>query len=378
MAGGLRIDCVVGARPNFMKMAPILRALRAEGGFAPRLLHTGQHYDPEMDGIFFEELGLPRPDIHLGVGRGSQTAQTARIMEGLEAAFAADRPALVLVVGDVTSTLAGALVAVQLGLPLAHVEAGLRSGDRRMPEEINRLVTDRLSDLLFTTERAAGARLEAEGVPRERIRFVGNVMIDTLMEALPRARPAAGTIAAHDDGGRFGDACRAGFGVVTLHRPANVDDPARLAALVQALEGVADRLPLVWPLHPRTRARLDAAGLLPRLGRADGLLATPPLGYLAMLGLLREARAAITDSGGVQEETTALGVPCLTLRESTERPVTVTEGTNRLVGTDPAALAPALACALGEGAPPARRPELWDGRAAFRVARALREHLAAA
>ncbi len=378
MAGGLRIDCVVGARPNFMKMAPILRALRAEGGFAPRLLHTGQHYDREMDGIFFEELGLPGPDIHLGVGQGSRTAQTARIMEGLEAAFAADRPALVLVVGDVTSTLAGALVAVQLGLPLAHVEAGLRSGDRRMPEEINRLVTDRLSDLLFTTERAAAARLEAEGVPRERIRFVGNVMIDTLTEALPRARPAAGTIAAHDDGGRFGSAARAGFGVVTLHRPANVDDPARLAALVRALEGVAERLPLVWPLHPRTRSRLDAAGLLPRLGRADRLLATPPLGYLAMLGLLREARAAITDSGGVQEETTALGVPCLTLRDSTERPVTVTEGTNRLVGTEPSALAPALACALGHEAPPDRRPELWDGRAAFRVARALREHLAAA
>lgn len=375
MAGGSRIDCVVGARPNFVKMAPILRALRAEGVFAPRLLHTGQHYDPEMDAVFFEELGLPRPDVHLGAGGGTQTVQTARIMERLDAAFATDRPALVLVVGDVTSTLAAALVAAQHRIPLAHVDAGLRSGDRAMPEEINRLVTDRLSDLLLTTERAAQGRLEAEGVCRTRIRFVGNVMIDTLCEALPRARPAAETIAAQDGAGRFGSAWRAGFGVVTLHRPSNVDDPARLSSGLAALEGIAARLPLVWPLHPRTRARLAETALLPRLEGCKGLLVTPPLGYLSMLGLLREARLAITDSGGVQEETTALGVPCLTLRDSTERPVTIAEGTNTLLGTDPAALGPAVARTLAEGAGPVRRPELWDGRAAPRVARAVRDFL---
>ncbi|WP_371054392.1 non-hydrolyzing UDP-N-acetylglucosamine 2-epimerase [Rhodosalinus sp. K401] len=375
MAGGSRIDCVVGARPNFVKMAPILRALRAEGIFAPRLLHTGQHYDPEMDAVFFEELGLPRPDVHLGAGGGTQTVQTARIMERLDAAFATDRPALVLVVGDVTSTLAAALVAAQHRIPLAHVEAGLRSGDRAMPEEINRLVTDRLSDLLLTTERAAQGRLEAEGVCRTRIRFVGNVMIDTLCEALPRTRPAAETIAAQDGAGRFGSAWRAGFGVVTLHRPSNVDDPARLSSGLAALEGIAARLPLVWPLHPRTRARLAETALLPRLEGCKGLLVTPPLGYLSMLGLLREARLAITDSGGVQEETTALGVPCLTLRDSTERPVTIAEGTNTLLGTDPAALGPAVARALAGGAGPVRRPELWDGRAAPRVARAVRDFL---
>ncbi len=375
MAGGSRIDCVVGARPNFVKMAPILRALRAEGVFAPRLLHTGQHYDPEMDAVFFEELGLPRPDVPLGAGGGTQTVQTARIMERLDAAFATDRPALVLVVGDVTSTLAAALVAAQHRIPLAHVEAGLRSGDRAMPEEINRLVTDRLSDLLLTTERTAQGRLEAEGVCRTRIRFVGNVMIDTLCEALPRARPAAETIAAQDGAGRFGSAWRAGFGVVTLHRPSNVDDPARLSSGLAALEGIAARLPLVWPLHPRTRARLADTALLPRLEGCKGLLVTPPLGYLSMLGLLREARLAITDSGGVQEETTALGVPCLTLRDSTERPVTIAEGTNTLLGTDPAALGPAVARALAGGAGPVRSPELWDGRAAPRVARAVRDFL---
>ncbi len=363
-----RIDCIVGARPNFMKIAPILRAFDAAGGAFVRLIHTGQHYDEAMNAVFFAELGIRAPDINLEVGSGTNNEQTARTMLKLEPVLLADRPDMLIVVGDVNSTAAAALVASRLLIPVTHVEAGLRSGDRTMPEEINRLVTDRLSDLLLTTERAAAVQLFSEGVPRDKIYFVGNVMIDTLHANLSRALPPLETIARHGAGAEFQDAAQAGYGFVTLHRPSNVDDSEKLKGIVAVLAEIAGLLPLVFAMHPRTKARIEAAGLSGKLSAAC-ILATPPLSYLETIGLMQGARIAITDSGGVQEETTALGIPCLTVRDNTERPITITEGTNTLVGSAPEVLLSAARDALGSAGKRGRVPDLWDGKAAERIVR---------
>jgi UDP-N-acetylglucosamine 2-epimerase (non-hydrolysing) len=347
---------VAGARPNFMKVAPLLRELRARPGFEALLVHTGQHYDAAMSDAFFRDLGIPEPDVNLGVGSGSHAAQTADVLRGIEPVLVERRPDVVLVVGDVNSTLAATLAAVKLGIPVAHVEAGLRSFDRSMPEEINRILTDAVSHWLFTSEPAGAENLRREGVPDERIHFVGNVMIDSLLANLERARDAAPFEAL---GVRPG-----GYAVLTLHRPSNVDDAERLAGLFAVLEEIHAELPVVFPVHPRTRASIAS-----RLGgRAPRLALVEPLGYLAFLGLTASARLVLTDSGGIQEETTALGVPCLTLRDSTERPITVLEGTNVLVGSDPAAIR-AEARRVLDGAPRTGKvPALWDGRASARIA----------
>src|SRR5687768_6571665 len=345
---------VVGARPNFPKLAPVHRAGRAIDGIQQIVVHTGQHYDEGLSGAFFRDLDIPEPDINLGVGSGSHAEQTARIMERIAPVLERERPDWVIVYGDVNSTVAATLVASKLGLRTAHVEAGLRSGDRTMPEEINRLVTDRLADLLLTPSRDADEMLRREGEPEAEIVFVGNVMIDTLFHALGAARRTG----FRDGLGINGDAV-----VVTLHRPSNVDVPLRLSGLVTALESVAEERPVVFPIHPRTQARLAASGL-----RFSRVRAMPPVGYLEMLDLVAGAYAVITDSGGLQEETTALGVPCLTVRENTERPVTITEGTNQLA-PDPAAL-PRLVRSLSRSATPPR-PEGWDGRAGERIIAAL-------
>lgn len=361
----IRIVCVVGARPNFIKMAPLLRAMSGRSRFEPCLVHTGQHYTREMSDTLFDDLGIPEPDVHLGVGPGTQTQQTAEIMRGLETVFVERKPDLVLVVGDVNSTLAASLVAAKLGIRLAHVEAGLRSFDRRMPEEINRLVTDSLSDYLFTTEPSGGRNLLAEGVPENKIFLVGNVMIDTLLAF--RRRAAESTVL--DQFELSADS----YALVTLHRPSNVDEPERLRALVEMLGQLRRRLPVVFPVHPRTRARMENAGIAP-----DGLLLTPPLGYLDFLHLTSEARLVLTDSGGVQEETTILGVPCLTLRENTERPITIDEGTNRLAGVEPGPILEAALAALDAPPQPRPAPALWDGKASGRILDILERQLGVA
>ena len=347
---------VAGARPNFPKLAPVHRAMRG-AGWEQLVVHTGQHYDAALSSQFFEELEIPEPDANLEVGSGTHALQTARVMERLEPILVARRPDWVLVYGDVNSTVAAALVASKLGIRIAHVEAGLRSNDRTMPEEINRIVTDRLADLLLTPSRDASATLRAEGEPDEEIAFVGNVMIDTLLHSLPAARASG---------------ARAGFGlgeeaiVVTLHRPSNVDDPDRLRRIVSALRQIAQDHPVIFPAHPRTQQRMTAATI-----DTAGVRVVDPIGYLAMLDLLQGAYAVITDSGGVQEETTALGIPCLTVRENTERPVTITEGTNALVPI-PEDL-PGRVAAFRQARPVGRVPEGWDGRASERIVRALDE-----
>ena len=366
--GTVHILCVVGARPNFMKIAPLMRAFRAPGsGISASLVHTGQHYDAAMKYAFFEQLHIPEPDVDLGVGSGSHAEQTAQIMLRFEPVLDERRPTAVLVVGDVNSTIACALVAVKKQVPVVHVEAGLRSGDRRMPEEINRVLTDQLSDLLFTTEASAAENLAREGIAPDRVIFAGNVMIDTLRYNLRDAVPAQETLRTLEG---KGDLQR--YGLLTLHRPSNVDDASTLRRLLTTLVEVSRETPLVFPLHPRTRARIDAAGLWPLLEDGRVLLA-PPQGYREMLGLLRDAEFVLTDSGGIQEETTALGVPCITLRDSTERPITVEEGTNTIVGTDPAKLRAALAAIRRGQGKAARQPALWDGRAAERIAAAIAE-----
>ena len=349
--------CVAGARPNFMKIAPVMAAL-AEAGIAAQLLHTGQHYDAAMSDSFFADLGIPRPDHHLEVGSGSHAVQTAEVMKRFEPVLEAVQPQAVLVVGDVNSTLACALVAAKRGVRVIHVEAGLRSYDRGMPEEINRVLTDQISDLLFTTEKSALANLVREGIDPARVAFVGNVMIDTLYRHLERAVPASRTLGA----------ALPAYAVLTLHRPSNVDHPDTLGALLDVIGEINRRLPVVLPLHPRTRANIEKFGLTAKL---DGLRLLPPVGYLEMLGLMREAKLVLTDSGGIQEETTALGVPCLTLRENTERPITLTEGTNSLVGANPAAIRAAFEDVMTSGGKAGRIPEYWDGRAATRIAHAL-------
>jgi UDP-N-acetylglucosamine 2-epimerase (non-hydrolysing) len=358
------LTLVAGARPNFMKVAPIAEAAR-RAGVAFRLVHTGQHYDERMSDLFFRELGMPEPDEHLGVGSGSHAVQTARVMEAFDIVLDRQPTDVVVVVGDVNSTIACALVASKRGVRIAHVEAGLRSRDWSMPEEINRVLTDRLSDYLFTTERTAAANLAAEGIDAGRVYFVGNVMIDTLLRN--RERAVTG-----DALRRFSVEQR-GYALCTLHRPSNVDSPQSAERTVQALEALARRLPVVFPIHPRTLARFGDYGLLDRLDASSRVRLTEPLGYLDFIALMDAARVVFTDSGGIQEETTALGVPCLTFRENTERPITVTEGTNHLVGTDPARLAGLLDAVLGAGARDgARRPELWDGHASERIVEALR------
>lgn len=362
-----RVLCVVGARPNFMKIAPLMRAFEAEPALEGILLHTGQHYDEAMKASFFEQLGIPEPDVDLGVGSGSHAVQTADIMRRFEPELDRLRPGAVLVVGDVNSTIACGLVAAKKGVPVIHVEAGLRSWDRTMPEEINRVLTDQISDLLFTTERAAAHHLEREGIDLARVHFVGNVMIDTLLYNRPRATRAADLLARLSGGERL--LGEKGYGLLTLHRPSNVDEPDVLRRLLMVLRELSEALPLVFPVHPRTRARIEAAGLEGQLG--GEMLVLPPLGYLDMLGLMDSARLVLTDSGGIQEETTALGVPCITLRENTERPITVTEGTNTVVGTDPKSIRAAFQAVLDGAGKTGRIPESWDGRAAERIAAAI-------
>jgi UDP-N-acetylglucosamine 2-epimerase (non-hydrolysing) len=347
---------VVGARPNFMKIAPVVKAM-CRAGLPQVLVHTGQHYDERMSHLFFEQLEIPAPDLNLEVGSGSQALQTAEIMRRFEPVVVERRPDLVVVVGDVNSTLACALVAAKLGIAVAHIEAGLRSFDRTMPEEINRVVTDALSDFLFVSERSGLDNLRREGVADAKVHFVGNVMIDTLL----RHRQAA----AHSDIlRRFGMDSGEPFALVTLHRPSNVDDPEKLRALLRALGELARDLAVIFPIHPRTHKNALGAGLAPELAR---LLLTEPLGYLEFLHLMSNAKMVITDSGGIQEETTVLGVPCLTVRENTERPATIECGTNRLVGADPTAMLAAARQALNGRRPSGRLPQLWDGHAAERI-----------
>jgi UDP-N-acetylglucosamine 2-epimerase (non-hydrolysing) len=359
------VMCIVGARPNFMKMAPILRALAEHEPPLPSLLvHTGQHYDADMNDKLFVDLKLPRPDINLEVGSGSHAVQTAEVMRRFEPALDEHKPSCVIVVGDVNSTLACTLVAVKKGVPVAHVEAGLRSFDRRMPEEINRVLTDQVADRLYTTERSALDNLLKEGVAAERVCFAGNVMIDSLLSNREQARNGAETLRVN---GLDAAVLAGGYGVVTLHRPSNVDEPETLRALLGVLRDVAVDLPLVFALHPRTRANIERFGL-GALVEPRSMLLLPPQGYLEMLGLMAGARLVLTDSGGLQEETTALGVPCLTLRENTERPITVEQGTNTLVGRDRNAILAGVADILAGRGKQGRVPELWDGRAAHRIA----------
>lgn len=362
---GAPVLCVVGARPNYMKMAPIIRAFwECRPRIRTLLIHTGQHYDPDMNDRLFSALALPQPDINLEVGSGSHAIQTAEVMKRFEPVIDEQGARAVLVVGDVNSTFACALVAAKRHIPVVHVEAGLRSYDRAMPEEINRVLTDQISDLLFTTERNAHANLSREGIEGPRAVFVGNVMIDSLFANLPNA--VAPTVILKTEGHEW-SRIAGGYGVVTLHRPSNVDHPGTLAYLLETLAMASQRLPLILALHPRTRGNIERYSLHGVLD-SPGFIVLPPQGYLEMLGLMQGATVVLTDSGGIQEETTALGVPCLTLRENTERPITVTDGTNTLVGRDRTTLLDALDGIMRTGGKRGRTPELWDGRAAERIA----------
>lgn len=362
----LRIINVVGARPNFMKIAPVIDEMRRRPSRIEALLvHTGQHYDESMSDSFFEDLHIPRPDINLEVGSGSHSEQTARVMIAFERVLLKHPADWVVVVGDVNSTMAAAIVASKQLVRVAHVEAGLRSRDRTMPEEINRVVTDALADLLLTPSRDANENLFQEGAAPEKIRFVGNVMIDSLYRNLERAR-ASQVLE------RMGLEPQQ-FCVMTLHRPSNVDAKETLSGILDALEVIGKRSPIVFPIHPRTRDRLEQFGLGDRVRKQRSLVLTEPLGYLDFLHLYSNSRLMLTDSGGVQEETTVLGIPCLTLRQNTERPITVIEGTNRVVGSDPETIKREALAALERPSPPARAPELWDGHAAARIVDAIEE-----
>ena len=361
----MKLALIAGARPNFMKIAPITRELANHPGIAPLLVHTGQHYDEKMSDLFFRQLGLPEPDINLGVGSGTHAVQTAALMTRFEPVLLEHRPDAVLVVGDVNSTIACGLVAVKLGVPLIHVEAGLRSGDRRMPEEINRILTDAISDLLFCTEQAGVNNLARQGVEAGKVHLVGNVMIDTLLQN--QARFAESPVL--DQFGLVPE----GFAVLTLHRPSNVDDPEIFAGLLDALEVVQSEQPVVFPVHPRTRSRLETFGFGERIAEMKQLRLVDPVGYLDFQRLISTARLVLTDSGGIQEETTVLGVPCLTLRENTERPATISHGSNRVVGLRPADIIAAYHEVMAGPARISRVPPLWDGRAAQRLVAVIRE-----
>lgn len=359
----MKIVHVVGARPNFMKVAPVMSALKERRGVEQVLVHTGQHYDANMSDVFFKELGLPEPTINLEVGSGSHAAQTAQIMIKFEEVVLSERPDLVLVYGDVNSTVAATLVCAKLGVKIGHVEAGLRSFDRGMPEEINRLVTDQLADILFTPSADGDENLLREGVNPKKVFMVGNVMIDTLVRILPHAEARLPELRSRFDLGER-------YGLVTLHRPSNVDDPATLREIIEALNEIGRELPLLFPVHPRTRKRI-ADEAIPV--ENTGLMVVEPLGYLDFLALQSQAALVITDSGGIQEETTFLGVPCLTVRENTERPVTMTLGTNRLVGQDMELLRREASRALGNDRHPGQIPPLWDGKAGERIATVIEE-----
>lgn len=355
----VKVICTCGARPNFMKIAPVFSALAITGRFETLLVHTGQHYDERMSRQFFAELGLPRPDRNLDVGSASHAVQTAEVMKRFEPVCLEHQPDWVLVVGDVNSTLACALAAVKLGIKVAHIEAGLRSFDRSMPEEINRILTDSISDLLFVTEPSGVENLRREGVVDEKIHFVGNVMIDTLLRNRARANRSqiVSTLGLTPKN----------YAVVTLHRPGNVDNTVVFSSILQALAAISRDIPIVFPMHPRTRRSIAANGLASRIGAVSGLRIMEPLGYLDFMKLTADAAVVLTDSGGLQEETTILGVPCLTLRPNTERPVTVEQGTNRVTGSDSSAIVEAYREVLAHP-PVGRAPDLWDGHAAERIA----------
>jgi UDP-N-acetylglucosamine 2-epimerase (non-hydrolysing) len=356
---------IAATRPNFMKVAPIYRALKARD-IPVRLLHTGQHFDPAMSDVFFRDLGLPRPDVHLGAGGGSHAEQTAAVLVGVEKDLLAHRPDLVVVVGDVTSTLAAALAAAKLGIPVAHVESGLRSRDWTMPEEINRLLTDQLADLLLTPSHDARPNLLAEGIGPERIKFVGNIMIDSLHWSLRHQTDVLARLGLEPKK----------YAVVTLHRPANVDTAEKLRETLDAVEAIASRVPAVFPVHPRTVQRAESFGLAARLREMPGLRAVEPLGHHDFVTAMANALLVATDSGGIQEETTSLGIPCLTMRQGTERPITVTQGTNIIVGLDAALIAREVDNILAGRAKQGTVPEGWDGKTAERIADAFQAFLA--
>jgi UDP-N-acetylglucosamine 2-epimerase (non-hydrolysing) len=360
----LKAAVVVGARPNFMKVAPLMREFARRGGTETRLVHTGQHYDENMSKIFFEDLELPEPDIYLGAGSGSHAEQTARVMVEFEKIVLGDRPDLIIVVGDVNSTLACSIVGSKLWIPVAHVEAGLRSFDLAMPEEINRMVTDILARFCFTTCPEAEINLKREGVGEERIFFVGNIMIDSLLYYIDRA---GGSEVLE----RLG-LVEKDYILVTLHRPSNVDDPDELRELFAMLSRLAERMPVVFPIHPRTKKMLESAD--PPVALSDRLRLIDPVGYLDFIGMMKSAGIVVTDSGGIQEETTVLGIPCVTVRENTERPITIELGTNILAGTDPARVEAAVTGILDRGIGEHSLPPLWDGKTAGRIADVLEKH----
>jgi UDP-N-acetylglucosamine 2-epimerase (non-hydrolysing) len=355
----LKIINIVGARPNLPKIAPLMREMQRHPEIEPILVHTGQHYDEALSDIFFRQMGIPTPHVNLEVGSGSHAAQTAEVLKRVEPVLIEHQPDLVLVVGDVNSTIAVSLAAVKLGISVAHVEAGLRSFDRSMPEEINRILTDALADYLFVTEEDAIQHLLKEGRPRESIYLVGNVMIDSLRHFLPIAQKSP----IGEDLGLKNGADWQRFAVLTLHRPSNVDSTEKLAELLGAIDSIASQVPVIFPVHPRTQQRLAQAGIKTH----PQLRMIPPIGYLDFLCLLSKATLVLTDSGGIQEETTALGVPCLTLRENTERPITISEGTNQLIGTDPAKIIAAAQSILAGNGKAGRIPPFWDGHAAERI-----------
>lgn len=362
MSKTIKILNVVGARPNFMKIAPLIHEMKKSNKLVPLLVHTGQHYDKNMSDSFFVDLNIPDPDYHLGVGGGSQAEQTAKIMIEFEKVCIKELPDLVLVVGDVNSTIAAALVAKKLGIKVAHVEAGLRSFDRTMPEEINRIITDSISDFLFITEQSGMDNLEKEGIPKEKVFFVGNVMIDCLINNLEKIKSL-------ETSKKMGLKDKE-FGIVTLHRPSNVDNSGALESILKSIEKIQESTPLIWPIHPRTKNNIEKFGLKQKVDNFKNVKLTEPLGYLEFISLVINSKMVLTDSGGIQEETTFLGVPCITLRENTERPVTVTSGTNILVGTNKEKLFNAINTIQKINKKNAT-PPLWDGKASERIVRIL-------
>lgn len=363
--------CIVGARPNFMKIAPIMDAFSASTRLQARLVHTGQHYDADMKHAFFDQLGIPEPDVDLGVGSGSHAVQTAEVMKRFEPVVDDEKPVAVLVVGDVNSTIACALVSSKKGIRVIHVEAGLRSYDRKMPEEINRVLTDQISDYLFTTEKLAHDNLAKEGITGDKVQFVGNVMIDTLLKQKEKASPIAQTV---QNAGYDPDIIKDGYALLTMHRPSNVDNKETLEGLLSTIKNISRQIPVIFPVHPRTRSCIQSFGLDEYLDNSN-ILTFAPMGYHELLGAMSTAKVVLTDSGGIQEETTALGIPCITLRENTERPITVEQGTNTIVGVDPEKIMTAFDDVIKTGGKSGRVPELWDGKAAERIVSILEQEL---